>query len=731
MNLIKFDEKNRTFHLSNGSISYLLGIENETVLSHLYFGKAIKHYHNSRKYPTIDRSFSPNPAGSKVSERGFSLDTLAQEYPSFGHGDFRNPAFQLKQQNGSTITEFKYHEFEIIAGKPVLKGLPASYVVKQSEAETLIISLIDSLLGVTLKLFYTIYANRDVVVRSSQLINHGTEQIVIEKIASASLDFPADNYELISLPGRHIKEREIQRETVQRGIKIVESKRGASSHQANPFVALVFDKTDEFTGEAFGISLVYSGNHEFLVETDQFKQTRLMCGINPYTFSWVLSPKDQFQTPEALIVYSDEGLNGMSQTYHQLLRERLARGKFQYAERPILINNWEATYFDFDAAKIKGIVDQSAALGIELFVLDDGWFGKRDDDISGLGDWYENTTKLKGGLKGIADYVHDKNMKFGLWFEPEMINQDSDLYREHPDYAIQTPNRSMSTGRDQLVLDFTRADVRNNITEQMRQILNHVEIDYIKWDMNRHITEAYSQSLAVEKQGEFFHRYILGLYEMLEALTTEYPNILWEGCSGGGGRFDAGFIYYMPQSWTSDNTDAIDRLDIQYGTSLVYPPSSMGAHVSAVPNHQTGRITGLDIRGDVAMGGVFGYELDLRTLTAQEKKIVKQQVSFYKHYRQLLQYGKFYRMISPFESNLAAWSFVNEDQTEAIAFYFSKTVEAAAPLAIFKFVGLDADKQYRLGDETYGGDELMNVGIYINPQIHGDYQSRKFILKAI
>lgn len=731
MKLINFDKKNRTFHLSNGSISYLLGIENEAVLSHLYLGKAIKQYHNSRKYPTLDRSFSPNPSESAIFDRGFSLDTLLQEYPSFGHGDFRNPAFQLKQPNGSFITDFKYQNYEIISGKPTLEGLPASYVINQDEAETLIINLVDDLLNVTLKLYYTIYANRDVIARSSQLINNGSEKVTIDKIASASIDFPANDYELISLPGRHIKEREIQREAIQHGIKVFESKRGASSHQSNPFVALVSEKTDEFSGEVFGFSLVYSGNHEFLVEKDQFKQTRLMCGINPYTFSWVLSPNEFFQTPEALIVYSANGLNGMSQIYHELLRERVARGKFQYAERPILINNWEATYFDFDADKIKGIVDQSAELGIELFVLDDGWFGKRDGDISGLGDWYENTDKLKGGLKGIADYVHDKKMQFGLWFEPEMINQDSDLYREHPDFAIQTPNRSMSKGRDQFVLDFTRQEVRDNVTKQMCQILDNVEIDYIKWDMNRHITEAYSLSLGAENQGEFFHRYILGLYKMLEKLINRYPDILWEGCSGGGGRFDAGFIYYMPQSWTSDNTDAIDRLDIQYGTSLVYPPSTMGAHVSAVPNHQTGRITGLDIRGDVAMGGVFGYELDLRTLTESEKDIVKTQVAFYKQYRQLLQYGQFYRMISPFESNLAAWSFVNKDQTESIAFYFSKTVVAAAPLDIFKFVGLDANKQYLLDDIVYGGDELMNLGVYINPQIHGDYQSRKFVLKAI
>lgn len=732
MTLITFDERNQVFHLSNKTISYIIGLERAAYLSHLYFGKAIKRYHNSRKYPLIDRSFSPNPAGLPLKTRDFSLDVLPQEMPSHGHGDFRNPAVQIKQVNGSSITDFVYDSYEIIAGKPALKRLPATYVESDSEAETLVITLVDRLLDLTLKLSYTIFADRQVIARNSFLENKGQESVIIKKIASASLDLVSQDLELISLAGRHNKEREIERQTVQRGTRIIDSKRGSSSHQANPFIALVSSKTDEFTGTAIGLALVYSGNHEMLVERDQFEQTRVMAGINPFSFEWELAPSQSFQSPEALLVFSDQGLNGMSQAFHDVLQNRLARGKFRHADRPILINNWEATYFDFNTDKIKAIVDGAADLGIELFVLDDGWFGKREDDTSGLGDWFENTDKLSGGLAGISDYVHGKNMSFGLWFEPEMVNADSDLYRAHPDYALQIPNRSISTSRDQYVLDFSRKDVRETIIARMRHILDTVNIDYIKWDMNRSLTDVYSSTLDSANQGEVFHRYVLGLYEMLETLTTEYDHILWEGCSGGGGRFDPGFLYYMPQSWTSDNTDAVERLDIQYGTSLLYPISSMGSHVSVVPNHQTHRVTGLDIRGDVAMSGVFGYELNVQDMTIAEKVTVSEQVAFYKQHRQLLQYGKFHRLVSPFETSHAAWLFVNPDKSQAIAFYFSKFAESAGPLHTIKFAGLDPEKVYQVnGEASYGGDELMHVGIYLDPFMVGDYQSRKFVIDEV
>ena len=732
MTLITFDERNQVFHLSNKTISYIIGLERAAYLSHLYFGKAIKRYHNSRKYPLIDRSFSPNPAGLPLKTRDFSLDVMPQEMPSHGHGDFRNPAVQIKQVNGSSITDFVYDSYEIIAGKPALKRLPATYVESDSEAETLVITLVDRLLDLTLKLSYTIFADRQVIARNSFLENKGQESVIIKKIASASLDLVSQDLELISLAGRHNKEREIERQTVQRGTRIIDSKRGSSSHQANPFIALVSSKTDEFTGTAIGLALVYSGNHEMLVERDQFEQTRVMAGINPFGFEWELAPSQSFQSPEALLVFSDQGLNGMSQAFHDVLQNRLARGKFRHADRPILINNWEATYFDFNTDKIKAIVDGAADLGIELFVLDDGWFGKREDDTSGLGDWFENTDKLSGGLAGISDYVHGKNMSFGLWFEPEMVNADSDLYRAHPDYALQIPNRSISTSRDQYVLDFSRKDVRETIIARMRHILDTVNIDYIKWDMNRSLTDVYSSTLDSANQGEVFHRYVLGLYEMLETLTTEYDHILWEGCSGGGGRFDPGFLYYMPQSWTSDNTDAVERLDIQYGTSLLYPISSMGSHVSVVPNHQTHRVTGLDIRGDVAMSGVFGYELNVQDMTIAEKVTVSEQVAFYKQHRQLLQYGKFHRLVSPFETSHAAWLFVNPDKSQAIAFYFRKFAESAGPLHTIKFAGLDSEKVYQVnGEASYGGDELMHVGIYLDPFMVGDYQSRKFVIDEV
>ena len=732
MTLITFDERNQVFHLSNKTISYIIGLERAAYLSHLYFGKAIKRYHNSQKYPLIDRSFSPNPAGLPLKTRDFSLDVLPQEMPSHGHGDFRNPAVQIKQVNGSSITDFVYDSYEIIAGKPALKRLPATYVESDSEAETLVITLVDRLLDLTLKLSYTIFADRQVIARNSFLENKGQESVIIKKIASASLDLVSQDLELISLAGRHNKEREIERQTVQRGTRIIDSKRGSSSHQANPFIALVSSKTDEFTGTAIGLALVYSGNHEMLVERDQFEQTRVMAGINPFGFEWELAPSQSFQSPEALLVFSDQGLNGMSQAFHDVLQNRLARGKFRHADRPILINNWEATYFDFNTDKIKAIVDGAADLGIELFVLDDGWFGKREDDTSGLGDWFENTDKLSGGLAGISDYVHGKNMSFGLWFEPEMVNADSDLYRAHPDYALQIPNRSISTSRDQYVLDFSRKDVRETIIARMRHILDTVNIDYIKWDMNRSLTDVYSSTLDSANQGEVFHRYVLGLYEMLETLTTEYDHILWEGCSGGGGRFDPGFLYYMPQSWTSDNTDAVERLDIQYGTSLLYPISSMGSHVSVVPNHQTHRVTGLDIRGDVAMSGVFGYELNVQDMTIAEKVTVSEQVAFYKQHRQLLQYGKFHRLVSPFETSHAAWLFVNPDKSQAIAFYFRKFAESAGPLHTIKFAGLDPEKVYQVnGEASYGGDELMHVGIYLDPFMVGDYQSRKFVIDEV
>ncbi|OJG43024.1 hypothetical protein RV02_GL002944 [Enterococcus gilvus] len=718
------------FHLKNGMVSYVFCIEEFGVLSHLYYGKYIDRYRGGRSYPRFERSFSTNFA--ECNDRYYSRDTIPHEFPGIGNGDFRVPAVEVFQENGSSVTNFVYKSHKIYSGKSLLKGLPATYVKEKTEAESLDVVLVDQLTELEIVLNYTIYKERAVITRSARIINKGKTSVRLTKFSSASLDIPYEKLDMIDLNGSWGRERTITRQPVSPGIKIFDSKRGTSSHQQNPFVALASPEATEETGNVYGFSLIYSGNHEEVIEQDQYGQIRVCLGINPYHFNWELDPGKEFQSPEAVLVYSDQGLNKFSQTFHDLYRERLARGEHQYAERPVLINNWEATYFNFDDKKIKDIIDQSAQLGIELFVLDDGWFGSRSDDKRALGDWVENRDKLAGGLKGLSDYAHGKGLKFGLWFEPEMISEESRLFEAHPDWALQVPDRERTLSRNQMVLDFSRDDVREHIQKKISDILDNVEIDYVKWDMNRYLTEAYSTGLSEQLQGEVYHRYILGVYQMMDYLTSTYSNTLFEGCSGGGGRFDPGILHYMPQSWTSDNTDAVARLEIQYGTSLVYPPSSMGSHVSAVPNHQTGRITSLEMRGAVAISGVFGYELDPEQLSDEEKNLVKEQIHFYKKYRKLIQYGDFYRIRSPFESNETIWQFVSKDKKESLLFYFKVLAEAAPKLDIVKCLGLQNDYVYSMDDaEQYSGYELQNSGFYLFPFLKGDFQSKIVHLKKV
>lgn len=494
---------------------------------------------------------------------------------------------------------------------------------------------------------------------------------------------------------------------------MVDSCRGASSPQQAPFMALVREGTDEEQGEVYAFNLVYSGNFTAQAQVDSYRNTRVAMGINPFDFTWLLEPEESFQTPEVVMVYTENGLGGMSRIYHELYRSRLCRGPFRDKERPILINNWEATYFNFDADKIEQLAKEAQSVGVELFVLDDGWFGKRDDDNTSLGDWVVDRRKLPDGLPDLANRIRNLGMEFGLWFEPEMVSIDSDLYRKHSDWCIHVPDRPYTLGRNQLMLDLSRKEVCEYIIKSVSDILSDVPITYVKWDMNRHMTDVGSAALPPERQRETAHRYILGLYNIMEELTSKFPHVLFESCSSGGGRFDAGMLYYMPQTWTSDNTDAICRLKIQWGTSLVYPPITMGAHVSTVPNHQVGRITPLETRGYVAMAGNFGYELDLTTLTVEEKEIVKKQIALYKEMRSLIQFGKFYRIINPFDENEAAWSFVSEDQTEMAASYFKILSQPAAAIKTLKFKGLNPDYVYRNVEtgELFGGDELMHVGI--------------------
>ena len=726
--MITFNKEQQVFHLCNNQISYLIEVEEHGYLAHLYFGKKINNYSGHYQYVRDMRSFGPYPEAADHDT--FSLDTVMLEYPGYGFGDFREPAYNFKLKDGSRITDFRYDSFEIVQGKCTIEGLPHLYTNQETEAETLIITLKDDVAKLRLKLNYTIYQDYATVIRSTTLINDSAETVEINQLASQALDFPNRSFELIHLNGAWGRERQLTREKIEIGTKVLDSKRGSSSHHQNPFVTLVEPTTTEFQGEAYGFCLVYSGNHQTVIEKDNYSQTRVVMGMNPFNFAWQLPAGESFHSPEVVNVYSNQGLNQMSKTYHDLFNHHLIRGEHQLKERPVLINNWEATYFDFDDAKIHGIVDEAQALGIEMFVLDDGWFGERKDDHRSLGDWYEFEGKLEQGLEGIAQYVHDKGMKFGLWFEPEMISKDSDLHRAHPDWVLSVPGRPRSLSRQQHVLDFSRADVRDHIYQQMTAILDRVPIDYIKWDMNRNMTEVYSLLLDPEMQGEVSHRYILGLYEFMEKLTQAYPHILFESCSGGGGRYDAGMLYYMPQTWTSDNTDPIARLKIQYSTSLVYPISTMGAHVSAIPNHQTGRETSLDIRGNVAMSGVLGYELDLTTLSEEEKALIVKQVDFYKEHRQLLQFGDFVRLKSPYEENEVAWMFVSKDKKEAIVFYFRVLVEASAPYVTLKLAHLDETLEYQIANHVISGDALMNIGMYIDPKLHGDYATQAFILKA-
>jgi len=718
---IHIDNKLLLFHLQGKNTSYVLQVIRDGYLAHLYWGKRVQTYRGSNKIIYMDRGFSPNP---DTTDRTFSLDTLPQEYPAYGNGDFRIPAYQIQLDNGSTLTDLRYKDYRVYKGKPKLKGLPSTYVECEDEAQTLEIVMEDKLIGLVVTLSYSLFEDLDVITRSVNFSNEGSANLKLLRALSASIDFRDDEYELITLYGAHNNEKNIARRKIVPGIQLVDSCRGASSPQQAPFLSLVRKETDEDQGEVYAFNLVYSGNFTAQVQVDPYHNTRVSIGINPFDFSWLLEPKGNFQSPEVVMAYTAKGLGDMSRIYHELYSKRLCRGSFRDKIRPILINNWEATYFNFNAEKIEQMAKEAKDLGIELFVLDDGWFGKRDDINSSLGDWVVDQRKIPKGLLDLANRICDMGIEFGLWFEPEMISVDSDLYRQHPDWCLHVQDRSHTLSRNQLVLDLSREEVCEYVIKAVSDVLSSAPITYVKWDMNRHLTDIGSAVLPPERQRETAHRYILGLYKVMEVITTRFPDILFESCSSGGGRFDAGMLYYMPQTWTSDNTDAMCRLKIQYGTSLVYPPITMGAHVSSVPNHQVGRITSLDTRGHVAMAGNFGYELDLTRLTEQEKELVKQQVNLYKDIRNIIQFGSFYRIFNPFDGNEAAWNFVSKDQSEAVASYFKILSQPAAPIRTIKFKGLHPDYVYKNVEtgELFGGDELMNVGITL-PRIKQDFLS--------
>lgn len=702
--MIYINEKNKEFHLQSKNSSYIFNVMKNGQLGNLYFGKKIRHRENFSNF-----FYQPEVGVGIIAhleeDPGFSLEYYKQEYPSYGTTDFRKPAFEIETLSGSRISDFKYVSYRLEQGKPKLKGLPATYVEEISEADTLEILLRDEVLKCNLYLTYTVYYDREVIIRNSRFENYGEEDLKLNRALTLALDLPDSNYEMLHLSGAWARERFLKKRRLEIGSQYIDSSRGASSAHQNPFIALKRPETTEDFGECFGFSFVYSGNFLAHVEVDHFESTRVLMGINPFDFSWDLKAKSEFQTPEVIIVYSDRGLNGMSHTFHNLFKERLIRGEWKEKTRPVLVNNWEATYFDFNEDKIVSMAEKAKELGFELFVLDDGWFGKRNDDKSSLGDWFPNLEKLPNGIKGLAEKVVSKGINFGLWFEPEMISKESELYKKHPDWLIGVENRKLSLGRNQYILDLSKEEVREYIVNILSERFSEAPISYVKWDMNRNMTEVNFKDLP--------HKYILGLYEILEKITTKFPHILFESCASGGGRFDPGMLYYMPQIWTSDNTDAITRLNIQYGTSLVYPLVTMGAHVSDIPNHQTARKTSLNTRNLVAYFGNFGYELNVLAFDEKMELEVKKYIEIYKKYRELFQFGDFYRISSPFETNYTAWVVVDKSKEKAILGYYEILGEPNPGYNKKVLVkGLNEEKKYRVNGEYEAyGDELMNMGI--------------------
>jgi alpha-galactosidase len=725
-----FHEKDSLLHLQSKASSYVLKVYPSALAGNVYWGPRLSEPQDLSSLVCLrDRRNPDDPAAVDYES---VQDIMYQEYPPYGVSDFRPAAFRVVNPDGSVISNLRYVSYRVEVGKPAPDGLPALWCSRPEEADTLVVRLQDALTGFSVELLYTMFTDTGALVRSARFSNGGQAPCFLTQAYSLSCDLPPQEFDLIHLAGSWGRERHIVRQPLKGGAHLVESVRGISSHQQNPFIALAEPSAGEEHGAVYGFNLVYSGSFRALADRDQFGGVRVLMGLNPEDFSWKLEAGECFQTPECVMVFSPEGLGGLSRIFHRLYRNNLIRS--QNRERPVLINNWEATYFGFTADKILAIAREASALGIELFVLDDGWFGCRDNDNSSLGDWVEDRRKLPGGLKDLAVKIRETGLQFGLWFEPEMVSPDSRLYREHPDWCLHVKDRRRTEIRNQLVLDLSRAEVRDAVIEMVSAVLKEVPVSYVKWDMNRALTETGSAVLPPDRQRETAHRYMLGVYEMMDRLVSAFPAVLFEGCAGGGGRFDPGILYYMPQIWTSDNSDAIERLKIQYATSLVYPLSSLGAHVSAVPNHQCGRLTPLETRGNVAMSGVFGYELDTGALSAEEKETVRQQIEWYKEHRRLIQTGDLYRLKSPFENggtggdtagNETAWIIVSPGKDRALALY-ARTLAVPNPgITVLKLAGLDPASAYRITGKisyTASGELLMQAGIRL-PSLWGDFQS--------
>ncbi len=739
---IDWDPAARQWHLRNDHLSLILAVRENGEVGQLHLGAPLA---SGVDYRHLARG--PFPGwDNRVGE------AIRLELPTPDTGDYRQPALGVTFADGSSAMRLRVRGHRIVAGKPDLAGgMPSTYVEDDAEADTLEVDLADerSGLGATVRL--TLFRDHPALARSITVRNDGDAPITLRTLMSASLDIPGADWERMTLHGSWVRERHVTRAPLTPGRFVTESLRGSSSLVASPFMALVRPSTTEAVGEALGVSLIWSGDFLADVEVEQYGTTRLRMGLHPDSFAWQLAPGGSFTSPEAVVAHSTAGLGGMSETFHRLYRTRLARGEWRDRVRPILINNWEATYFDFDEDRIVDIARVAAELGIELFVLDDGWFGRRDSDDRSLGDWVVDRRKLPNGLDTLAQRIRDLGLSFGIWIEPEMVSADSDLFRAHPEWAIGVPGLPRTESRQQLVLDLGRTDVLDHLTEALGAILASAPIDYVKWDMNRTMTETWSGVLPAERQGEMRTRYILGVYELYRRLRERFPHILFESCASGGGRFDGGMLAFAPQAWTSDDTDAVERLRIQWGTSLVFPVSSMGAHVSAVPNHQTGRVTPLAMRAAVACFGAFGYELDATGLSGEEHAQVAAQVAWMKAHRQTIQLGRFLRLLDPFEGdgNDAAWMCVSDDARRAVVGWYRVLSRPVPGPRTLPLRGLDPCTRYRIrlwpaADDTLarrnehvrGGDELMAIGLFLDDDaresgVRGDFQARLFEVEAI
>lgn len=713
---IIYNPNQRIFTLHTKHSTYQMQVDSLGYLLHLYYGAKSN---SSMEYVLTyaDRGFSGNPYAAGE-DRTYSLDALPQEFPTLGTGDYRNIALNIKNAGGIESVDLHYQRYEIRKGKYALQGLPAVWA-GEHEAETLEIVLADENAGIEVHLLYGVLEEVDVITRSAVIRNIGTETVTIEKAAAACLDFVSGNYDVIRFYGKHAFERNLERTALGHGTIAFGSRRGTSSHQYNPAVILAEQGTTEEAGNCYGMLMVYSGNFSCEAERDQYNQTRLLMGLNDELFSYPLAAGDTFTVPEVILSYSQNGLSALSQQYHNCIRNHVCRSKYVHMSRPVLINSWEAAYFDFTGETIVDLAKEAASLGIDMVVMDDGWFGKRDDDNSSLGDWYVNEKKLGGSLSELIRRVHEQGVKFGIWIEPEMVNEDSDLYRAHPDWAIQIPGRKPIRSRNQLLLDFSRKEVRDQVFEQICAVLDQGEIDYVKWDMNRSMADVYAGNLTYD--------YVLGVYDFMERLTSRYPDMLLEGCSGGGGRFDAGMLYYSPQIWCSDNTDAINRTRIQYGTSFFYPVSAMGAHVSAVPNHQTGRVTSFHTRGVTAMAGTFGYELNPALLSDEEKQQIREQIASYKKYERLINEGTYWRLSDPLHDEIAAWMSVSKEQDRALVSVVRLMAEANQAAVYVRLRGLKPEAVYleEYSGKQYSGAALMHTGIVL-PFFTHEYEAYQF-----